>query len=67
MDPVKKEFLEKMSQEEMIKVNELWTSVERHGLVIEVIYTALEEMKSNPTSSPLLCLQIAAEAWDVSR
>jgi hypothetical protein len=65
MDPVKKEFLEKMSQEEMIKVNELWTSVERHGLVIEVIYTALEEMKSNPTSSPLLCLQIAAEDWDV--
>ena len=41
MNPVKKEFLEKMSQEEMIKVNELWTSVERHGLVIEVIYTAL--------------------------
>jgi hypothetical protein len=65
MNPVKKEFLEKMSQEEMIKVNELWTSVERHGLVIEVIYTALEEMKSNPTSSPLLCLQIAAEDWDV--
>ena len=65
MDPVKKEFLEKMSQEEMIKVNELWTSVERHGLVIEVIYTALEEMKSNPTSSPLLCLQIASEDWDV--
>ncbi len=65
MNPVKKEFLEKMSQEEMIKVNELWTSVERHGLVIEVIYTALEEMKSNPTSAPLLCLQIAAEDWDV--
>jgi len=64
----KKDFLEKMSfetgQEEMIKFNELWSSVECHGLVMEVIYTALEEMKSNPTSSPLLCLQIAAEDWD---
>ncbi len=60
----KKDFISKLNQEEMIKFNELWTSVERHGLVIEVIYTALEEMKSNPTSSPLLCLQIAAEDWD---
>jgi hypothetical protein len=60
----KKDFIAKLNQEEMIKFNELWTSVERHGLVIEVIYTALEEMKSNPTSSPLLCLQIAAEDWD---
>ena len=60
----KKEFLEKMSQEEMIKFNELWSSVERHGLTFEVIYTALSEMKSNPSSSPLLCLQIAAEDWD---
>ncbi len=62
--PFKKDFLEKLNTEEMIKFNELWASVERHGLIIEVIYTALEEMKSNPESSPLLCLQIAAEDWD---
>tara|TARA_R100001198_G_C5098213_1_gene131615 strand:+ start:278 stop:478 length:201 start_codon:yes stop_codon:yes gene_type:complete len=60
----KKDFLGKITQEEMIKFNELWSSVERHGLVFEVIHTALSEMKSNPSSSPLLCLQIAAEDWD---
>ena len=61
---LKKDFLEKMSSDEMIKFNELWITVERHGLQFEVIHTALEEMKSNPSSSPLLCLQIAAEDWD---
>lgn len=60
----KNDFLEKMSLEEMVKFNDLWTNVEKHGLVVEVIYTALEEMKSNPSSSPLLCLQIAANDWD---
>ncbi len=60
----KKDFLEKMSLEEMIKFNDLWTNVEKCGLEVEVIYTALEEMKSNPSSSPLLCLQIAANDWD---
>ena len=60
----KKEFLEKISQEEMISFNELLSNVERHGLTFEVIHTALSEMKSNPSSSPLLCLQIAAEDWD---
>jgi len=61
---LKKDFLEKMNSDEMIKFNELWIRVERHGLQFEVIHTALEEMKSNPSSSPLLCLQIAAEDWD---
>ena len=61
---LKKDFLEKMNSDEMIKFNELWIRVERHGLQFEVIQTALEEMKSNPSSSPLLCLQIAAEDWD---
>ncbi len=60
----KKDFLEKMSQEEMISFNEIWLRVIKHGLQFEVTYTALEEMKSNPSSSPLLCLQIAAEDWD---
>lgn len=60
----KKDFLEKMNQEELIKFNDLWMNVEKCGLVVEVIYTALEEMKSNPSSSPLLCLQIAAKDWD---
>ena len=61
----KKDFLDKISSDEMLKFNELWAIVERQGLTFEVIHTALEEMKSNPSSSPLLCLQIAAEDWDV--
>ena len=48
----KKDFLEKMSQEEMISFNEIWLRVIKHGLQFEVTYTALEEMKSNPSSSP---------------
>ena len=60
----KKDFLDKISSDEMLKFNELWAIVERQGLTFEVIHTALEEMKSNPSSSPLLCLQIAAEDWD---
>ena len=60
----KKEFLEKMDIDTVVEFNDLWTSVEKTGLVMEVIFTALEEMKSNPQSSPLLCLQIAANDWD---
>jgi hypothetical protein len=60
----KKEFLEKMDIDTVVEFNDLWTSVEKTGLVMEVMFTALEEMKSNPSSSPLLCLQIAAKDWD---
>ena len=60
----KKDFIKKINLEEMISFNELWQRVEKHGLQFEVIHTALSEMKSNPSSSPLLCLQIAAEDWD---
>ncbi len=38
--------------------------VEMFKLTTEVVYTALNEMKNNPNSSPLLALQIAAEDWD---
>ena len=60
----KKDFLEKVKEDEMTQILEVWDNVKRHGLEIEVIYTALKEMKSSPSSSPLLCLQIAAEDWD---
>ena len=53
-----------MDIDTVVEFNDLWTSVEKTGLVMEVIFTALEEMKSNPQSSPLLCLQIAANDWD---
>ena len=32
----KKDFLEKMSQEEMISFNEIWLRVIKHGLQFEV-------------------------------
>ena len=65
MDKIREEFLEKMNINAVVEFNDLWTNVEKTGLVMEVIFTALEEMKSNPQSSPLLCLQIAANDWDV--
>jgi|TARA_R110000751_G_scaffold11771_1_gene40917 hypothetical protein len=60
----KKDFLEKIKEDEMTQILEIWNNVERCGLQIEVIYTALKEMKASPSSSPLLCLQIAAHDWD---
>ena len=65
MDKIREEFLEKMTLETTIEFINLWEKVEQTGLVTEVIFTALEEMKKNPKSSPLLCLQIAANDWDV--
>tara|TARA_R110002167_G_scaffold5779_1_gene26705 strand:- start:158 stop:355 length:198 start_codon:yes stop_codon:yes gene_type:complete len=65
MNRIKKEFLEKSTDQEMLEIAQILENVERCGLAIEVIYTALKEMKSSPSSSPLLCLQIAAEDWDV--
>jgi uncharacterized membrane protein YjjP (DUF1212 family) len=64
MDLMRKEFLEMIDVNQVLEFNEVWSNVERHGLVMEVIFTALEEMRQNPNSSPLLCLQIAAKDWD---
>lgn len=61
---MRKEFLEMIDVNQVLEFNEVWSNVERHGLVMEVIFTALEEMRQNPNSSPLLCLQIAAKDWD---
>jgi len=65
MDKIREEFLEKMNLDTVIEFNDLWSRVEKTGLMMEVLFTALEEMKKNPKSSPLLCLQIAANDWDV--
>lgn len=64
MDKIREKFLEKMNIDKVVEFNDLWSRVEETGLVMEVIFTALEEMKENPSSSPLLCLQIAANDWD---
>ena len=64
MNPIKEEFLKKSTDQEMLEIAQILTEVERHGLLVEVMYTALSAMKDDPQSSPLLCLQIAAEDWD---
>ena len=64
MNQIKEQFLGKATSEEILDIVELINSAERAGLLIEVIYTALEEMKLHPQSSPLLCLQIALDDWD---
>jgi hypothetical protein len=63
-NPIKEEFLKKSIDQEMLEIAQILTKVERHGLLVEVMYTALRAMKDDPQSSPLLCLQIAAEDWD---
>lgn len=64
MNPIKEEFLKKSTDQEMLEIAQILTEVERHGLLVEVMHTALSAMKDDPQSSPLLCLQIAAEDWD---
>jgi hypothetical protein len=64
INPIKEEFIKKSIDQEMLGITQILTKVERHGLLVEVMYTALRAMKDDPKSSPLLCLQIAAEDWD---
>ena len=65
MNPVKEHFLEKSKSKEMLDIVGCITLAEDQGLLVEVIYTALKEMKDFPKSSPLLTLQIALEDWDI--
>jgi len=64
MNPVKEHFLEKSKSKEMLDIVGCIIRAEDQGLLVEVIYTALKEMKDFPNSSPLLTLQIALEDWD---
>ena len=49
MNYIKKEFLEKSTNEEMLDIVECITRAESHGLLVEVVYTALKEMKETVT------------------
>tara|TARA_R110000823_G_scaffold60877_1_gene145411 strand:+ start:392 stop:589 length:198 start_codon:yes stop_codon:yes gene_type:complete len=64
MNQVKEEFLRESTDQQMLEIAQILSEVERHGLLVEVMHTALKAMKEDPKSSPLLCLQIAAEDWD---
>ena len=63
-NPIKEKFIENSPSNEMMEMAQIIAKVERFGLMVEVMYTALNSMKESPSSSPLLCLQIAAEDWD---
>ena len=65
MNKIKEDFLSKVEEGEMLEIVQLFDRVEKAGLIIEVIYSALNNMKEFPDSSPLLCIQIALEDWDV--
>ena len=65
MNKIKEDFLSKVEEGEMLEIVQLFDRVEKAGLIIEVIYSALNNMKEFPDSSPLLCMQIALEDWDV--
>ena len=65
MNQVKENFLKNVNSSDVLNVVECITIAENAGLLVEVIHTALMEMKQNPKSSPLLCLQIALEDWDI--
>ena len=64
MNKIRKDFLEICDSSELIEIDSILERVNRFGLIVEVTYTALKEMKSNPNTSPLLALQIAAKDWD---
>jgi hypothetical protein len=65
MNQVKENFLKNVNSSDVLNVVECITIAENAGLLVEIVHTALMEMKQNPKSSPLLCLQIALEDWDI--
>ena len=55
-----------MSKEEQLNyVSELLAQAMYHGLEAEIVLDALELIKENPNTDPILVLQLAAADWDV--
>jgi len=65
MNSVKNKFLEMYNSKEILDITQLIVNAENSGLLIEVIHTALMDMKENSNSTPLLSLQVAVKDWDV--
>lgn len=65
MNKIREKYINVEMQGELMEMAQIITQVEKHGLMVEVMHTALIEMKENPQSSPLLALQIAMEDWDI--
>lgn len=58
------EFKETLKETLTDEFCQLVKRMSESGLDPEIMATALLEMKNNPKSSPLLCLQIAVNDWD---
>lgn len=55
-----------MTKEEQLNyVSELLAQAMYHGLEAEIVLDALELIKENPNTDPVLALQLAAADWDV--
>jgi hypothetical protein len=64
MNKIRKDFLDICDSDELIEFDAILNRVKQFELTVEVVYTALKIIKSNPNTSPLLALQIAAKDWD---
>ena len=54
-----------ITSSEMLEASQLLTKVERQGLIVEVMFAALKEMKEKPNLSIISCLEVASEGWDI--
>tara|TARA_B110000285_G_C15119639_1_gene616300 strand:+ start:298 stop:495 length:198 start_codon:yes stop_codon:yes gene_type:complete len=65
MDSIRKDYLDMITSSEMLEASQLLTKVERQGLIVEVMFAALKEMKEKPNLSIISCLEVASEGWDI--
>jgi|TARA_B100002019_G_C21011412_1_gene470198 hypothetical protein len=65
MNDIQKRFVEKATSSEILDVVELLDKASNSGKLVEVVYTAMETIKSNNFITIPLALQIACEDWDI--
>ncbi|MAR20595.1 MAG: hypothetical protein CMD25_00810 [Flavobacteriales bacterium] len=65
MNDIQKRFVEKATSSEILNVVELLDKASNSGKLVEVVYTAMETIKSNNFITIPLALQIACEDWDI--
>jgi hypothetical protein len=65
MNLIKENFLKNINNDDMLNIVECIIIAENAGLLVEVIYTALEEMKKHPELSPLSCLHAGLDGWGI--
>jgi hypothetical protein len=65
MNKIQENFLEKATSPEILSVVEILDKASNSGKLVEVVYTAMETIKSNNFITIPLALQIACEDWDI--